>query len=250
MSSARAPESAHGRILWYVPFDADLESALLAALELGQVTGGVELKPGRVWRLGEATIKLYRASGALRDRLRRPGAIRAARVARRVGVEATPRVLAAAWQSGFLRAGPSVLATEYVEGLDLGQILLAEDVRAFDAFPTFLADLHARGVHHGDFHPWQLLWDGERWVLLDLDGVRHPLRALRREHLELEAWGRLHFYARAFVGSFTERSLAPLFARYYELRRPGRDVEVAWRQVEALAERFGRSRRTPAVANE
>jgi hypothetical protein len=238
------------RILRLAPLEPEIERALFAALTRGGVEGGSVLKEGRVWRLGAVVIKRYPAMGTLRGRLRMPHAVRAARAAQELGVERTPRALAAVWEKGLLFAGASVLATEHVEGCDLHRALLAPDEAAQRAFPGFLADLHERGIHHGDLHPWQLLWNGERWFLLDLDGLRHPLRALRREHLELEAWARLLFYGRVYRLPAAESSLERLFHRYLELRRPGHDPVHAWSSVRDLADRLALSRRIVTAADE
>jgi hypothetical protein len=252
MSAAErgASDATRARILRFAPLEPDVERALFTALERGSVEGGSVLKEGRVWRLGAVVIKRYPARQTLRGRLRSPHALRAARAAEEIGAERTPRALAAVWENGLLLSGASVLATEHVEGTDLHRALLDLDEPAMDAFPVFLAGLHERGIHHGDLHPWQLLWNGERWYLLDLDGLRHPLRAMRRERLELDAWARLLFYGRVYQLPSVESSLARLFPRYLELRRPGHDPLRAWAHVEELAARFALSRRAATAANE
>jgi predicted unusual protein kinase regulating ubiquinone biosynthesis (AarF/ABC1/UbiB family) len=87
--------------------------------------------------------------------------------------------------------------------------LWGADESAERALAEFLAGMLAAGVLHGDLHPRNLLWSAGRWVLLDVDGVRHRLHD--RSRVLLGQWARLLFH----LGD--EERLERLFRRTLEL---------------------------------
>lgn len=152
---------------------------------------GHELRAGRVWRVRDLVVK--RAGGE------RPGrsssARRAARAAQRLAALglaelgiAAPRALVE-WGPRWRIAG-SLLVSDWVEGRALFEVW-GRDEAALAAFPALISSLHAHGVYHADFHPENVLWDGRRWNLIDLEAVRTrpPWRPWRR--IAVEQWARV-----------------------------------------------------------
>ena len=210
------------------PLPEDLDDRLDHWLASGQVeerTADV-FKHRRVWRIGEFVVKFSRSKGRLRDRLRSSPALRAALRARDLPV-ATPRPLLAletAGASSGQRLG--VLVTEYVRGVLL-EDCLRDDEYAMRRFTRFLAVLHRSGTIHGDFHWRNQIWSAERddWFLLDLEGLRHPLRKLLPARLVVRQWARLcHCLRRS-------EELRPHFERFFDEARITGCPERAWRSV-------------------
>jgi tRNA A-37 threonylcarbamoyl transferase component Bud32 len=89
--------------------------------------------------------------------------------------------------------------------------------------------MHAGGVFHGDLHVRNMLWNGREWVLLDLESLRHPLRALRRRRIIEDQWARL-------VCSLGGREgVQASFEAYLREAGLGWEPAEAWRRVERRA---------------
>jgi hypothetical protein len=162
---------AHGlRGRAYADSSPALDAAVARWLEEGSVAEGEPLKPPHVFKAGGLVVKFFPPPTVF-GWARRPRALRVAALHFRALPVASPRPLLACarW-----RGGPSLLVREHVEGALLSAVW-SKDERARSALPRFLADLELHGVLHGDLHPRNLIWDGERWVLLDVDGIRHGL---------------------------------------------------------------------------
>jgi predicted unusual protein kinase regulating ubiquinone biosynthesis (AarF/ABC1/UbiB family) len=117
-----------------------------------------------------------------------------------------------------------LLVSEFVDGLRLDQVWKSDE-RAVRAVPGFFAAMNARGVFHGDFHTGNALWNGREWVLLDLEGVRHRLRALLRRRLAVDLW------ARILVTMGDEARVRELFGAYLAIARPLADEGELWKAV-------------------
>lgn len=204
-----------------------LREELDAWLRGGPPPEGTPLKPGRVLRRGAIVLKLYPPPIRLRDRVRRAPALRVASQWERLLPIPSPAPRLAA---ALVRGGPrrSVLASDFVEGRSFER-LFPHDAAAVAAFPSFLAELHRRGVVHADFHLHNALWDGARWLLLDLDGVTHALRRLRARSFLLTQW------ARIWLGVDRSEGLFPLFERFVAEAGLGWDPAAAWERVRERA---------------
>ncbi len=209
----------------------ELADALLRWLDSGHVPEGETLEPPHVFRSGELVIKFFPAPSVF-GWLRRARAVRSAELHFRCLPVASPRPLIAVARN---RRGPSLLVREFVPGALLWDVW-SRDERAEAELPAFLALMQRHGVLHGDLHPHNLLWNGERWLLLDVDGLRHGLHS-RSRVLEGQ-WTRLCFYLR------DERRVERLFARTRELG-PGTDP-TDWSRVRQRARRMRRARGLPA----
>lgn len=221
-------------------------------LTAGDVPDGDELRAGRVWRRRtpdqgglDLAIKLFPARSRLADRLRPSAAVRVADMHEALRPLATPRPVLALSGGPAGKRRAALLAYEFVAGRHL-DALWGEDPAAVEAFPLFLAQLHAHGVHHGDFHLHNVVWDGERWVLLDLDGMRHPLRKLFPWRLVVDQWARVTFFLEAH-GDVPAEAVRPLFDAYLAAAGAGRDAEGAWAEVLA---RTGRHREDARIVLE
>lgn len=231
-----APVAVHvgsARGLRFAALEPSIEAALPRWIETRRVDGGEELRTGAVWRVGAHVAKF---AGPERW-LRRSSAIRAALAAARCSADAelarqarfpAPR-LALEWGS-LLRVEGSLLVSEFVDGRSLFEVWNREP-RAVERFASFLAALERAGIDHGDFHPENVLWDGERWTLLDLEALR-PAAARaagaagrRREELR---------FARVLRALDFDPRFAEVHARYTS--ELGRGVsEGAWRSIESRA---------------
>ena len=221
----------------FVDLPADVRGHLLAWLEAGTVADGEPIKPGRVYARGDWIIKIFEPGQRLRDRLRPSPALRCARAHAGLNAVRTPRPIVALEFPG----GRSLVVIERIDGRTLDVVLAAEqaeppaasETSGVAAFVRMMVAMHRARVFHGDLHPDQVLWDGRDWYLLDLDGLRHPLRALnRRGVIELQ-WARL-------CRSIPPAQLQPLFSRYLELAQWGWDPVDAWRRVLSRAARLQR----------
>lgn len=169
---------------------APLAPALLPELPLWFADAsahGTVLRSGAVVRIGGLVVKRFPAPSVF-------GWVRAPRATRSAARHfwclpvPSPRPLVALWRSFH---SPSVLVREYVAGELLSA--LGPDERAAEAaLAPFLASLARHAVLHGDLHPQNLLWDGTRWWLLDVDGVRHGLHSQPRVWLGM--WARCALY--------------------------------------------------------
>lgn len=180
-----------------------------------------ELKPNSVWACGTIVLKRYPPGS------KRNAALRAADRFRRCLPVPSPRPLAALEHAD---AG-GLLASERIKGHPLSEVW-ERDPAARAAFPAFMALMHRHRVYHGDLHSGNAMWDGRRWVLIDLDGLRSwrygllPGRQIRRQ------WGQFF----AFRG-FPE-AMPNLFAAYAELLPLRRDPAKEWAAIAAYARRL------------
>jgi len=170
----------------YAPLDSALRARLPGWYE-DAAREGVVLRSGTVVRVGGLVVKRFPAPSVF-------GWVRAPRATRSAARHfwclpvPSPRPLVALWSS---HASTSVLVREYVAGQPL--TALGTDERAAEAaLAPFLASLARHTVLHGDLHPENILWDGSRWWLLDVDGVRHGLHSRRRVWLGM--WARCALY--------------------------------------------------------
>ncbi len=205
----------------------DIARALPRWIAAARVDDGVELKPGRVWRVGEWTIKRFEPDGFADRWLRASPAVRSARLCARIAPVRTPWPLFAlqdrplGWTSAWL-------ATEYVAGEHLHEALRSSPAAA-DALPDFMAEMHRHGVLHGDLNVWNLLWSGSEWVLIDLDGIRGPLHRFRRRAIADEQWVRL-------AGTLRDVEFAkPLFEKYLERMNESAQSTGRWSRIERRA---------------
>lgn len=165
----------------------ELRERAVAWLEHGEGRGDEAIKPGRVWRSGPYAIKRFEPEAMVRLGLRASRARRNALWHSRLAPIRSPRP----WIVLEQRSGASLLVSEFIEGSFLAPLITSNDA-AVAAFPGFLAAMHRRGIFHGDFHLLNALWDGREWVLLDLEGLRHPLRSLGRRARAAEDWARVN----------------------------------------------------------
>ena len=166
------------------------------------------LKSGSVFRIADFVVKLYRRSSNPLARLRTPRALRAVHAHRRILPVQSPRPVH--WRR--LKAGPheSVLVYEYLEGRSLLELWGGGDAAPIAALPRLFAALHTVGALHADLHAKNLIWTGDAWCVLDLDGVRHGLHAIRRRTITENTWARLLF---DFNGDEAARDLYREFLR-------------------------------------
>lgn len=165
----------------------ELRDRAVAWLERGEERDDESIKPGRVWRSGPYAIKRFAPEAMVRLGLRASRARRNAQWHARLAPIRSPRP----WIALDHRSGASLLVSEFVEGTFLAP-LIALGGAPVAAFSAFLASMHRRGIFHGDFHLLNAIWNGSEWVLLDLEGLRHPLRSLRRRALAAEDWARVN----------------------------------------------------------
>jgi hypothetical protein len=232
----------------YAELDRDLVQRAVRWLDTGSVAEGEEIRPGRVFRWRKLAIKLFgpARSRRFKDLLLRSPAVRSADQSAAILPIPSPRpLLALDRRSGGLRRA-SILVYEWVDGEFIDE-LFGRDPSAVAALPGFLALTHERRVFHGDFHAHNLLWDGRAWVLLDLVGLRHPLRNLAPRRLAVQQWARLCDELAQWRGA-REDELRPLFEAYLGSSRllgpADWDAVVAgWtRAREARARRAGTGR--------
>ena len=146
------------------------------------------LKIGSVWRVGDACVKRFEPRRELKDWLRASPALRSAELHFALAPVRTPRPIVALERRGG--RGGSLLVAEFVRGSFL-QRSWDSSAAARARLPLFFADLNARGYFHGDLHARNLLWNGDAWVLIDLEGVRPRAHGwLLRRRIE-DQWSRL-----------------------------------------------------------
>lgn len=225
-----------GRGMAYRDLEPDLLREARDWMQSGRVADGLELAP-HVFRRGERVIKFFKRAGN-RLRLRRSRVVRSAeRHARLHWVPVPAPHLALEFPRSHELEGLLVMRFVAGSGLDaVAQDASSSAAGALEELGPFLARLHARGVHHGDLHPQNLLWDEETWWLLDLESVRGPLHRLYARRLALRQWGRLR--QRLGGGDL----LRPAFERYARARSRGVGVDALWAEVEAEGLRGERER--------
>lgn len=228
MSALDCRESGYGRAcqVW-PPADSELCARLAQWAEEGPDAECVEYKRGRVWRWRDVVVKRYCDGWLTRTGLRAPTAWRVARLGLALPDGAAARPLATLRWSRAI----SLLAAEFVPGRTMLDAWRS-DAACVDALPLFMARLHDAGAFHGDLHPGNLLWTGARWVLLDLESLRHPLRTLRRRALAVDQWARLHYRLHE------DLQVKAAFEEYLRIRAVPWDSDVAWREVLAQVPRL------------
>lgn len=192
----------------------------------GEVEGGDELKPGRVWRVDDLLVKRYPAPKGV-ARFRRSPALRAGDLHEVLKPLRTPFSVLAV--EGRDQTG--LLVCEFIEGRYLSR-LWEDDPEGRAAFPAFMAQMHRQRVFHGDLNIRNMLWDGEEWVLIDLDGIVHGPRKLARKRLVTAQWARILGTGRMRPGS------RELFDAYMHLTDNGWDPEPLWESIERQAAKF------------
>jgi hypothetical protein len=227
-------EVADARGWRFAEVPALLRDALHGLLERGAHERAQVLKPERVWRVDAWVVKRTPPWTWVQRYLRRAAAFRAAHAALRLERFGTPQPIAALARrrGGALR--DSWLVSRFVDGLDAARAIEL-DAASTAALGASMAALHAAGVLHGDLNHQNLLWDGSRWVLIDLEALRGPLHRLRLRRIAEEQWAHLSSAMHPLD------RLQPCFADY--AARVGRtDVEPAWRRVQEMAQMFARRR--------
>ncbi|MSR61440.1 MAG: hypothetical protein EXS08_03185 [Planctomycetes bacterium] len=216
--SGAGAAALRGRV--YAPLPRALAEAVPRWFAALAVPEGVALKAPEVQRVGGVVVKLF-LQPSLFGWLRAPRAVRSAERHFWCLPLRSPRPWIAVGRP-FARA--SLLVREHVEGVLLRE-LAAPDARAEAGLATFLADMERHGVLHGDLHPRNLLWTGDEWVLLDVDGLRHGLHD--RERVLVSQWARFVLH----LGDERVREL--------HRRAAGR---VAWDRVQARVTQMRRQR--------
>lgn len=181
------------------------------------------LKQGYVFLVDGFVIKFYPRTQKRFDWLRAPKALRAVRVHRRLLPVHSPDPVY--WERVDRPEFDSLLVYEFVEGPTLLDLWKQEHQESRDALPKLFADLHATGVLLGDLHAKNLLWSDRGWCIIDLDGVRGGLHALRRRRITEIMWARLLF-------DFEKSPEAEgLYCRYLELAGQPWDAAASWERV-------------------
>ena len=202
----------------FAPLPTGLAQRARVWLESGPSAGDQVLKPGRVWRAGEFAVKRFESEPSVRLGLRRSPALRSAAVHFRLLPIRSPRPFLVLED----RSLGSLLVSEFVEGGSLAWMWNGGGA-GVQAFPLFLAAMHRRRIFHGDFHLNNVLWDGREWVLLDLDGLRPPLRSLRTRTNVIDHWARVHLSLRG------SRGLQESYRSY--LAAAQLDFEIPWAEI-------------------
>jgi hypothetical protein len=231
-----AYESGDARGVRFGEVPAELARALPRWLAEHAVPEGGELKPGSVWRVGAWVAKFSGPGRRLVDRLRPSPALRAARLALRLGPVRTARPIVALEQRAGGKLLDSLLVCEFVAGPHLHELWTTEPA-ARAAFPLFLAAMHEAGVRHADLHPGNSIWNGHAWVLIDLDGVRLGARQASGERALVESWARLYHNMTLFEPTWAPGMLA-LFDAYLDARTLAPRRSTLWPRVLERARRL------------
>jgi hypothetical protein len=228
----RAAWAAHGaRGTAYGEIGPELAAAL-AGWIAGELPQGTALKAPDVFRCGELVVKFFPRRSRLIRWLRKTPALRSAERYFGLLPIPSPRPLLALEGVGRER-DQSLLVSEYVAGPHLWEVW-RDDGEARAALPGFLATMHRQRVLHGDLHPRNLLWSGGKWVLLDVDGVRHWFHVTAR--VIRGQWARLLLALR------DEAGLELAYRSYLALLGSAQDPDQGWRAIRARAERMHRTR--------
>ncbi len=202
-----------------------------AWLESGVVEGAEEVRAGRLYKLDGLAVKLFGRKSKLRfrDRLNLSPAVRYADLHAKLKPIRSPKPLLAIDRRRGGKRRTSVLVYEWIEGRFLTD-LWGEDDAAVAAFPSFVAQMHNHGAYHGDLHVHNMVWDGEHWYLIDLDGLRHRLRNLLPVRLAEDHWARVGFGITFHCGA-NEADARGLFEAYVAESRVVDDADAAWPRV-------------------
>lgn len=181
------------------------------------------LKKGYVFLVDGFVIKFYPRTKKRFDWLRAPKALRAVRAHRRLLPVHSPDPIY--WERLDSSEFDSLLIYEFVEGPTLLDLWKREHQESREALPKLFADLHATGILLGDLHAKNLLWSDHGWCIIDLDGVRGGLHAIRRRRITEVMWARLLF-------DFEKSPEAEgLYHRYLELAGQPWDGESSWARI-------------------
>lgn len=199
-------------------------ASLLPKLIAGEVPSSVRvLKKGFVFLADDLVIKFYPRTKKRFDWLRAPKALRAVRTHDRLLPVSSPRPIY--WERVEHPQIESLLIYEFVEGPTLLDLWKREHQESRDALPKLFADLHATGLLLGDLHAKNLLWSGDGWCVIDLDGVRGGLHALRRQRITEVMWARLLF-------DFEKAPEAEsLYRRYLDLAGQPWKADPSWQRI-------------------
>jgi len=221
--------------------DEELLGAVRGWLDAGTCDRGERQGVAPVWLTDEWAIKLHgrpdkRGRAWRRSRLRRAAF---AHFALASLITPAPLVVVERRRHGRLVAAGMVM--ERLRGLPLEQVWHESAARR--ALPPVLAELLAGGAVHGDIHPGNLLWDGRRWAVIDLDSMRQGLHRLVRRRAWHRVFGGLHFKLRAAPG------LKACHAATCDLVGHG-DVDRRWRGALGHSRRMAHRRGLPALPEE
>ncbi len=220
-------ELAGIRVRRYGEARLELETLIPIWLREGDAIGAEVIRAGRVWRWRDFAVKIFTARSGLVQQIRASRAIRCAELYSEIQPIHSPRPVLATHDE----YGRSLLVYEYVEGEQMKD-LWATDSIARESFPKFLAEMHKRGVYHGDFHLDQAIWCGEHWYLIDLEGIRHRLRNFLPKRLIEGHWSRVSF-GLAFHCKARPEELRALFDRYIEASGFSDKPDELWQRIEA-----------------
>lgn len=184
LSRNSGPGSAWRVRLW-PPGDTALAEALIRWLELETVPGATRVGTRPVWLLPERGLCIKMSLGP-RPAARVRKLYRAAAGHARIAPLPAPAPLALVSRRG---KPASALAMTLVPGVRLDQAW--DQPAAAAGLTALLVAMHRRRVAHGDLHPGNLLWDGQRLALIDLDGLRFTWQGLLLGRCERRAWAGL-----------------------------------------------------------
>jgi len=197
------------------------------------VDDGVDLKRGRVFRWKDLVVKFSPPSARFRDRFRPGSALRAAEWHAQLAPLAMAQPHLALEQRNLTGLHSQLLVSEFVEGVFLHEIF-RDDPHAVGEYARFVAELHGRGFFHGDLHSLNLLWDGERWVLIDVEGFRGGLHRLRPARLVTQHWGLISSNLMGYAAA-TDEELRPIFDAYIAHSTLSLNVDKVWSDATRLA---------------
>lgn len=213
------------RVRRYGAAQPELEALIPSWLRDGEAKGAQEIRAGRVWRWNGFAVKLFRTRAGLAAQVRSSRAMRSAEIYSEIQPIRSPRPVLATHDA----FGRSLLVYEYVEGKQMKD-LWTTDSLARERFPEFLAEMHMRGVYHGDFHLDQAIWSAGHWYLIDLEGIRHRLRNFFPKRLVEGHWSRISFDL-MFHCKAAPEELRALFDRYLEASGYTDDPDGLWKRI-------------------
>jgi hypothetical protein len=208
----------------------EIEQGLSSWVAQGRVVQGEELKPGKVWRVGEWAVKYFEPRRSAWEFWRADPALRCAEAAFEIAPIKTPRPLLAVCERSRARGrAGSWLAVRFVAGQHFTSAMRS-DPASRAALPAFLACMHRHRILHGDLAGRNLLWDGHDWWVIDLEGLRGPLHRLRARSIFVTQWARLN----ATLGD--RGALDPLIGEYVNLMEGEFETSAFLRNVERQTE--------------